>query len=303
MTVQEESVRLDLDWSTPAAGSGREVTLGYDSLLIPETLRQAGIAVAHACCGVPASAQFIMADMRYSVAAVELLVGGDGTEALTGQVGLSKAVFRQGGFRSAEVYLRVECGDAVVAEAFATLRCVDAAVYGRLRRNGRPSGLADHPGPCGVLVDPAVVGRRRRDEVLVCRDSGYRDRRMFRVWIDPSNQDLFDHPVDHVPGMIQIEVCRQAALASTWSELTAGRFLSGCALEFRHMVELDRPTWCRALPAGGESVAVEVFQDGDGPLTSGVVRLCRLPERTGHGRSGRVGEAVEEVRCEARVAS
>jgi hypothetical protein len=302
MTVQEESVRLDLDWSRPPAGSGREVTFGYDPVLIPETLRQAGIAVAHACFRVPASAQFIMADMRFSVAAVELLVGGDGTEALTGQVGLSKAEFRRGGFRSAEVYLRVECDDAVVGEAFATLRCVDAAVYGRLRSNGRPSGSAD-PCPRGVLVDPAVVGRRRRDEVLVCRDSGRREPGMWRVWIDPSNQDLFDHPVDHVPGMIQIEVCRQAALASTWSESTAGRFLGGCALEFRHMVELDRPTWCQALPAGGESVAVEVFQDGDGPLTSGVVRLCRLPERGGHGRSGLVGEAVEEVRCEARVAS
>jgi hypothetical protein len=298
MTVESESVRFAVDWSSALAGSGGGPPSGHDPALIPETLRQAGIAMAHVCCGVPRAAQFIMADMTFSVVAPKLLVAAREGATLSGLVTVSEAVFRDSRFRRAVVHLHLEGDRQVMAEAFSTLRCVDAVVYGRLRSTGK--GVPPTV-PCstGLPVDPTVVGRLRREEVLVWHAPGCREPGTWRVRVDSSNQELFDHPVDHVPGMVQIEVCRQAALATTWLDPAAGRSFSGCALQFRHIVELDRPTWCRARPVGRGTVAVELFHDGERRLTEGVLHFSGRPDRAC--RNGIAGK--DEPRCATPAAS
>ncbi|NEW37162.1 gamma-butyrolactone biosynthesis protein, partial [Nocardia cyriacigeorgica] len=54
---------------------------------------------------------------------------------------------------------------------------------------------------------------------------------------------LFDHPLDHVPGSLLIEACRQTALAMV---LTQAPRLMGVSSTFDRFVELDSPAECRA---------------------------------------------------------
>ncbi|WP_370012895.1 AfsA-related hotdog domain-containing protein, partial [Nocardia cyriacigeorgica] len=54
---------------------------------------------------------------------------------------------------------------------------------------------------------------------------------------------LFDHPLDHVPGSLLIEACRQTALAMV---LERAPRLVGVSSTFDRFVELDTPAECRA---------------------------------------------------------
>ncbi|MST34383.1 hypothetical protein GHK86_16855 [Acidimicrobiaceae bacterium USS-CC1] len=57
---------------------------------------------------------------------------------------------------------------------------------------------------------------------------------------------LFDHPVDHLPGMAQLEAFRQAATALAAGSDRPVAPLSRLEATFEHAVELDSALWCSA---------------------------------------------------------
>ncbi|MBG0855470.1 gamma-butyrolactone biosynthesis enzyme [Streptomyces spinoverrucosus] len=90
---------------------------------------------------------------------------------------------------------------------------------------------APPPLPC------ALVGRSRPgDVVLAAADAP----RTWLVRADTSHPVLFDHPHDHVPGMLLLEACTQAAVADAhpWRSTPVG-----FETTFSRYVELDQP--CR----------------------------------------------------------
>ncbi|WP_238698223.1 AfsA-related hotdog domain-containing protein [Streptomyces sp. E5N91] len=121
----------------------------------------------------------------------------------------------------------------------------ERAVYERLR--GR---YADIPGlrvlPLAPPASPARVGRLRFEDVVLSA-TDMSDRWQLRV--DPMHPILFDHPVDHAPGMLILEAARQAALAAT--DPLRG-VVTGMETVFHRYAELDEPCWIAAnrLPGG-----------------------------------------------------
>jgi hypothetical protein len=81
--------------------------------------------------------------------------------------------------------------------------------------------------------------------------------------VDTRHPVLFDHPVDHVPGMLLMEAARQATAAT----LERSSFVPlGMASEFKRYVELDEPCLieARRLPrteSGDDRVLVTGHQD------------------------------------------
>ncbi|MCZ0971672.1 AfsA-related hotdog domain-containing protein [Streptomyces albulus] len=69
---------------------------------------------------------------------------------------------------------------------------------------------------------------------------------------------LFDHPVDHVPGMLMVEAARQAAraVAPHWSLPVA----LDCS--FARYAELDAPCWVGARAAGRAPTAAGRWRCG-----------------------------------------
>ncbi|MGW3647934.1 AfsA-related hotdog domain-containing protein [Streptomyces sp. NPDC000878] len=76
--------------------------------------------------------------------------------------------------------------------------------------------------------------------------------------VDTGHPILFDHLVDHVPGMLLIEAARQAARAAT------GRpdaLLLGLDGSFARYAELDAPCWIEARVARPDSFGPGPVQD------------------------------------------
>jgi hypothetical protein len=111
-------------------------------------------------------------------------------------------------------------------------------------------------------VPPQTVGRISPTDVVLS-PTGKPGRWQLRV--DTAHPALFDHPLDHVPGMMLLEAARQATVATLGPSCMPLEITS----EFRRYTELSSPCvieTCRIPTAGtapGQSVLVTGHQNGE----------------------------------------
>ncbi|MDI3390402.1 ScbA/BarX family gamma-butyrolactone biosynthesis protein [Streptomyces sp. B-S-A8] len=241
---------------------------GYqDPMLLIESVRQIGALLAHAEYGVPFGHQFLLRDLSFT--AVPDLFRATPTPTEVELHTCCREVTRRGGNLTGMRYeVRVEVAGVPLATASAAFTCIAPNVYRRLRK-GRPTG-ADRA--AGAPLDPATVGRSGAEHVVLTDDGGAAaGRGSWGLRIDSTHPIFFDHPVDHVPGMVLLEAARQSAYAAT------GRpdaLITGLSSTFTNYAELDAP--CRVEAVTGASAAGETpvqitgVQGGRSLFTAGI---------------------------------
>jgi hypothetical protein len=242
---------------TPVAGHRCQ-----DPMLGAETVRQAGLLLAHAEFGVPLGHQFLVSELSFETTPEALRVSSTPTD-LELQVSCHDIVRRGDrltGMRYEVKFLR----DGVLAgSGHAKYTCTSPSVYRRLRADRVLGPLPELAPEC-----PVAVGRTDpRDVVLTPFDGGSRQLR-----VNLSHPALFDHPLDHVPGMLLLEAARQAALAASFPESVLPVALD---VEFLRYTELDQP--CVVTTARGQTgsdgrtpIKVTATQEGEAVFTSTV---------------------------------
>ncbi|MFC4084956.1 ScbA/BarX family gamma-butyrolactone biosynthesis protein [Amycolatopsis samaneae] len=178
----------------------------HDPMLYAETVRQAVPLIAHRAYGVPLSHSFLSDHKAYTVGETGLATLGRPVDVVL-RVAAHEVEYRGG--KVGGMRLDFECfrDDRLIGTATERWRCVASAVYRRVRGDH----FAATPFQATILppVNPAAVGRERAEDVLV---SATATDGTWSLRFDPDHAVLFDHPVDHVPGMALIEGARQAAL-------------------------------------------------------------------------------------------
>ncbi|OIK23571.1 hypothetical protein VT52_031815 [Streptomyces malaysiense] len=235
----------------------------YDPMLLCETIRQTFPLLAHAAYGMPMGYALSWSRFQYSVNPQEMDI-------------------RQ---RPAELELRVRCHDikrqrsvptrmSMTIEVFRDgqlmavsetgFGCHSPAIYERLRRGRTEAAALMRTAAVSLLpeaVPPARAGRARpRDVVLAATDTP----REWSLRIDTAHPILFDHPLDHAPGMLILEAIRQcshAALAPASPSV-----VSGMDITFNQYVEFDSPCHLRSSTVAtadqtSTTVSVEAHQD------------------------------------------
>ncbi|MGI5439977.1 ScbA/BarX family gamma-butyrolactone biosynthesis protein [Streptomyces shenzhenensis] len=216
----------------------------HDPLIAAETIRQAGILLCHTEFGVPLDHHFLLSKLRVSVLPARLLIGS-APAGIDLHMVFSDTRQHRGRLTSGRLETILRRDGRAVATGSAAFTCASPAVYQRLR--GRRRDLDCRPLPLTTPLPPQLVGRLLpMDVVLSPTDEAHR----FQLRLDIRHPVLFDHPVDHAPGMALIEAARQATTA------TLGRVSLPLSIEtdFLRYVELDAPCFLVAQRVpGGES--------------------------------------------------
>jgi 2-oxo-3-(phosphooxy)propyl 3-oxoalkanoate synthase len=232
----------------------------HDPLLFAETVRQAGLMVGHAGYSIPLDHAFVMRQMAYEIGPAGLLCEGAPTNIILA-VNCYDLRYRKDQLQGYRYVVELRRGLETVGVGSSETLCVTPATYRRLRGG---AGVAPVVTPTRLPepVSPALVGKKiRADVVLTPTDTE-------NTWLlrcDPTHPVLFDHPVDHVPGMVIIEAMRQAAHCALYpGRSTMIRF----STNFERYAELSEPTLVRAFPDGTEAdgsvrVRVELTQGGE----------------------------------------
>ncbi|MEU4129941.1 ScbA/BarX family gamma-butyrolactone biosynthesis protein [Streptomyces wuyuanensis] len=214
----------------------------HDPLLLAESVRQCVPLLSHAAYDVPFGHRQTWHSFRYALDPAALAVTGADAEVEL-RATCSDVVRR--GSRLASLNMHVEMlvdgrPLGTVETGFANL---SPALYTRLR--GKYAELDEAVGrtvPLAPPMPPARVGRTRYTDVVLSPTSNPA-RNQLRV--DLTHPALFDHAVDHAPGMLLLEAARQAMHAQAHPQPVIATAMEAV---FTHYVELDTPCWIHTEP-------------------------------------------------------
>ncbi|MEU1311928.1 ScbA/BarX family gamma-butyrolactone biosynthesis protein [Streptomyces cinnamoneus] len=248
---------LAVEW--PGSTSGRRP----DPVLAAQTVRQCGLAISHAEFGIPLDHQSLLWDLNYSIAPT-LPVDGNGSLRLTVDLRCSPAKNGRGDrLLGAETMdFTVRQGRHAVMRAHSRSAWISADVYRRLRGPylSPAWGAWEVPPP----VPAASVGCRSASEVVLAA-TGRPGAWLLRN--DVTNKAMFDHPVDHVPGLSLLGAAAQAAQAAVSPAVLVP---SDVTTSFSRYVEFDAPCrlTSRVLPADADGAGgADGAGDGAGSQT------------------------------------
>jgi 2-oxo-3-(phosphooxy)propyl 3-oxoalkanoate synthase len=218
----------------------------HDLLLILETARQGMTIYGHIRLEIPEETVFVMNGLRVDIVDPEAMRQGERPGELVIDVPFGKE--RRDGRGRVRGYTLTGAAtidDRPAVEIKGDALLIPAALYERVRsvRVDESTEIPPPPEP----VDPARVGRRSPCNVVVgdaVRSNG--DLRCALI-ADTAHPSFFDHPLDHVPGMLMLETARQAALLYVeelgWSPTET--MLDGCEAHFSQYAALSPPASCR----------------------------------------------------------
>lgn len=204
----------------------------YDSRLLAQTIRQSGLLVAHAEYGVPTSHPALLSNLNITVKS-----GFQVREASDFQVGI--AVTRSARrSTSLSMKFRINRDGATLCLADTEFSWVSQAAYRRVR--GRHLTVDWGQWPLPEPISHHLTQRADDNEVLLAAGA---PGHQWQLRNDVSDTLLFDHPVDHVPGLVLLEAAHQAAHAVA-SPMPVE--LTDIAIYYERYVEFDEPCWVEA---------------------------------------------------------
>lgn len=211
-----------------------------DPLMIAETIRQLLPLLSHSAYNVPLGHHLIWEDFHYSLDSAALSCEGVAVD-LHLSVRTTEISWRGNRAAAMTLHTKIHRGMQRVGEARTRFTINSPAVYKRLR--GRYADI--HQAMAGAVrpvvpLDSGRVGRTSLYDVVLCPGPG---PATWQLCVDTSHPVLFDHPLDHVPGMLLLEAVRQAAVATVYPHRVIPVSVS---TEFHRYVEFDAPCWVSA---------------------------------------------------------
>jgi hypothetical protein len=185
---------------------------------------------------VPLDHHFLLHDLTFHIEPEQLRIGE--TPAML-EIEVDCVETRQrSGRLSALRYTTVLMRDGkFLASGSASGTMVVPRVYRRMRGEAESRAAAACPQPATLpcAASPSEVGRSSAKDVVLA-PTAEPNRWLLRV--DTRHPVLFDHPVDHVPGMTLLEAARQAAVTAF---AAAPLQILGMACTFTRYAELVAP--------------------------------------------------------------
>lgn len=195
--------------------------------LVAETLRQAGLAVCVEGLGLGPSVHFVISALTLSTGNTELMFPRFGAWEGIAVVSFSDIVYRKGLASRLEVDYQI--GDTVSAHISA--QALSQSDYRAVRRNA-------------TYLDEVIV---ESEDTLLVNPVVTETSAEATLGVNEADPFFFDHPVDHLPGMLLFHS------AVVLHERATGSPAASVTIAFPSFAELRTPTRLRAAIDGGTS--------------------------------------------------
>lgn len=268
-TLQRVTVRWPRDHSFYTA-NGR-----YSPLIFTESLRQALALLTHSVHEVPLTHRTGWEYFASCVDPAALAITPEpGLETVTLLISHLSVKRRRLGSVHLTSTVEARRGEQPIGAAELRYSAHPPALYDRLRGTyAQASQAFGRALPLTPAVPAALVGRPYERDVVLSPTAA---ERTWQLRVDVGHGVLFDHPHDHVPGMVLLEAAVQAAQACADRPVVATAFET----EFHRYVEFDRRCLVTAEhvapdSAGRDRVRVTATQEGR-PVFSATVATVPL---------------------------
>ncbi|MET8096641.1 ScbA/BarX family gamma-butyrolactone biosynthesis protein [Streptomyces sp. NPDC005236] len=240
-----------------------------DPFLLLEACRQGIFVVAHRHLGVRLGHKFLLRTVEFEVPDPAALNRDDRPTEAVITTRIEKRFRTRAGVRGLKLRFTLAVGAREALLARIDYSWMPPEDWTNLRAGQRGAlGLPAVPVALrGPRVDPALVGRRTPANTVIspprAADDGTHTAHLYAETTHPT---LYDHWVDHVPGMLELECFRQLALRASVSAgavRTPSPLPVALAARFRRFAEMDLPLECRTTPAvPGADIECTLSQPG-----------------------------------------
>lgn len=223
----------------------------YDMLLLLEVFRQASIYIAHAFLNVSMQDKFIYLDSDTRLLQRSALLMRDCPATALVDVKVVDEYVRNGVRAGVTLDMSLLIQGEAAAHKRMGIRWMDEASWKRMRAKAMHKVIVNadpqiqRPAP----AQPSLVGRAYAGNVVVGAHIQEQDGALtVPVIVDQGNAGIFDHPLDHIPGMLLLEAFRQTALiaANRYQGINPEEvLLSRCQVRFTRFGEFGLATSCR----------------------------------------------------------
>lgn len=259
----------------------------YDPLLLIEVFRQVAIYYAHTFLGVSRAEKFVFASADFAIADCDTLRIGSSPGHCVIDARVVNEKRRDGRIIGLSLEMVAEIEGFEAAREVMVYQWMPAAVWHKIRVRSRESlGLPEqHEIPAQLPVArlrPVSVGRHNPRNAILANPMLSGEELTALTIIDTDHPSLFDHALDHVPGMLQFEAARQVAMAASNAILgldTSRMVMQRLRIEFTKFGEFERETIARATVdpiADGARATVDLAQ-GEDVIAAGEVELRFRP--------------------------
>ncbi|MEU5685023.1 gamma-butyrolactone biosynthesis enzyme [Streptomyces venezuelae] len=238
------------------------VTGRHDPMLLAETLRQSIPLISHALYDVPLGHHLIWQHFTFEVAP-DAMVLDSGPMDVELRITCGDITRRGGRLAALTMDIEILRDGRHLGTAHTRFSSNAPAIYRRLRGDRGTAPGATSPTPLTPPIPPAPAGRNHADDVVLSPTS---QPHQWQLRVDQTHPILFDHPVDHAPGMLLLEAARQAAHA-VQDPLGRPAFPIRFESAFFRYVEFDAPCLITAhvepaaYPKGHQSISVTALQE------------------------------------------
>jgi epoxide hydrolase-like predicted phosphatase len=217
----------------------------YDAMLLLEVFRQTSIYVTHKYYDVPLNAKFIFNNAEFKILNYPLLEIMQQPLHSVIQVKITNLKYRKKILAGYTLEMTLLINNIACAQKIMGIGWMDDTVWKKLRAKNENLPPLNYnnikPAQC------TSVGRIFPRNVVI-GDVQIKDSTLSATLIvDQSYSSIFDHPLDHIPGMFIIEACRQAALlaVNSYKGTPANQLiLYNCNMSFQQFCELSSTAQC-----------------------------------------------------------
>ncbi len=240
-----------------------------DPILLLECCRQAETYGGHAFCGVGSDSVFILKRWWMELDRPCRPAGTADPLGLVLDVRTSNARWAAGQLRAITFTIAMAVADEHLGTTTMEVAYLPTAGYRRRRQraDGSLPVRSDAVAPTSDtdLVHPRAVGRELAANVLLTEPHRIDHGLGYTLRLAVDHPSMFDHPQDHVPGVVLTDAARQAGvhlLANLAGIDPADLALTGFWGTFSRYAELDRPTKVLAVAGHNKLTArVMLIQD------------------------------------------
>lgn len=257
----------------------------YDPMLIIELQRQAGVLVPHRFGGVPQGWQFVFRKIGVEMLDVPRLALRDDPTDVVMAMELAKRYHHDDMLVGLDLFTRYYVEDVEIARVTGSVSFMPRQAYADMRGKMREAKrvLGREPVTFGEPIAPEMIGRINQDNVVLSgveHDETRRETRSSLI-VMQEHPCLFDHRLDHIPGMLLLEGQRQmASLAgSQHCGVRPGEaVLTDIDTKFTDFGEFELPVECaaRVLDTNGDGaikMEVDLLQEA-GPICTGKLQIA-----------------------------
>lgn len=223
----------------------------HENIVLLEVCRQSSIIVSHNYYDAPLDAKFIFNEAKFKIENNEALLIKSKPSYVVTEIEVISKSGRNGKVNGLTFEMRLYVDGNIAATKLMNITWLTKPVWGKMRNKALKTAETFSnialPSINSQSTLTQIMGRTNIDNLVLRSVENQNGQYVSAIQVNQSHPAMFDHPLDHIPGMLLIEAFRQMAFYVVNKEYGlqfSDIFMKVCDINFTKFTEFNPAAYC-----------------------------------------------------------